>query len=169
MEIPTLRATSKEYNIYWANGEKNLKNSIDHDTTVSSNISLPQFFKIKVKFVEMKSKDIVIGLSKKRFLCVQSERSYLSNLENENEEYGYDPKSTGYKFSYRNKQEVYGETCEEGDILTISYKKNSTISFRRNKKTMGVAFNYAIGPFYLAASIFRNATNLEIVSCRALW
>lgn len=116
----------------------------------------------------MKSKDIVIGLTKKKFLCAKSERSFLTDVIEENEEYGYDPKSSGYKFSYRNKQEAYGETCEEGDILSIIYQKNSTISFKRNAKSMGVAFNYAIGPFYLAASIFKSATNLEIISCKAL-
>lgn len=116
----------------------------------------------------MNSKDIVIGLTKKKFNCTKSERSYLTDVDGENGEYGYDPKSNGYKFSCKNKQENYGDTCEVGDILSIIYKPDKTISFKRNKKDMGVAFSDAEGPFYLAASIFRNATNLEIISCKAL-
>ena len=116
----------------------------------------------------MNSKDIVIGLSTKKFNCSKSERSYLTDVAEETGEYGYDPKSNGFKFSGKNKQENYGDTCEVGDILSIIYKADKTISFKRNKKDMGVAFSNAEGPFYLAASIFRNATNLEIISCKAL-
>ncbi len=152
----------------WATGGKHLKNSNQYDTTVTSEEPLPDFFKIKIKFVQLNSKDIVVGLAKKKFNCVKSERSYLSDKDGEQGEYGYDPKSNGYKFSYRNKQEVYGETCEVGDILTIIYKEDKTISFKRNKKDMGVAFSNAEGPFYLAASIFRNATDLEIISCKPI-
>lgn len=135
---------------------------------MSSNEPLPDFFKIKIKIIEMSSKDIIIGLCNKRFQCSKSERSFLTNVDGESSEYGYDPKSNGYKFSYQNKQEEYGVTCEVGDFLSIIYKNDKTISFKRNKQDMGVAFLDAKGPFYLAASFFKENTKLEIVKCKEI-
>ena len=159
---------TRDFDVFWANKQKVLCNSVSYDTTMTSDEPLPYFFKLKLKFVAMASKDIVIGLTKKRWECCKSERSYLTNVNGEDGEYGYDPKSNGYKFSYNNKQEVYGVTCEVGDCLSIVYKSDKTISFMRNKEDMGVAFTDAEGPFYLAASLFRWDTKLEIIKCKEL-
>lgn len=57
----------------------------------------------------------------------------------------------------------YGEEYSFNDIITVKYDKCKNISFEKNGKNLGVAFENVDGPFYLAASLYFTGDSVELM------
>jgi hypothetical protein len=65
----------------------------------------------------------------------------------------------------REKVKVYGESFSSGDIVGVTLDLNQgTISFSRNGKSMGVAFEKVYGELYPAAAFYNVGQELEILT-----
>jgi len=76
--------------------------------------------------------------------------------------------SNGYK-SDNYRPAKYGEEYTVNDVISITYDINKNISFERNGKDLGVAFENVEGPFYLAASLYFNGDGVELLDVTELY
>ena len=148
----------------WSNNSKSFTANKDGWRSLISSRQLPEHFSVSIKVIELRGVDNCsnggIGVT------TQSTITPKSCIGNKDTEYAIMPQYKGGCFIYGGKNNNpinYGKEYKNGDIITIIYGKNKSLSFVINNENQGVAFENIKGPFYLMASLFFSGSQLDIL------
>lgn len=168
-ESSSIRFVKRFRDLVWSNGSKTFRIEKNGWESVISSRELPKYFTVNVKVIKLNGVDKCSnsGLG----ITTESKIAPNSCIGIKATEYAIMPKTKGDCFIYSGCYDDpinYGMEYSDGDIISIVYKKDNTLSFAINGVNQGVAFRNITGPFYLMASLFFSGSQFDIITVSEL-